>query len=147
MKKLCLIIFLLIQTTSVIAQDLMIQGWYWDYPKTCNGGNWSVTLKEKAQELKDAGFSYVWLPPMSRASFGNCSVGYDPKDLYDLGENYRGGPTGFGTRKQVNELINEFNQVGIQAVADVIFNRGFTLTPAAKPKIQSTVFSSRVVIK
>lgn len=103
------------------AQDFMLQGWYWDYPKTCNGYNWANTLNSKATQISSAGFTYVWLPPLTRASFGNCSNGYDPKDLYDLGE-YGGGATGFGTRADLNNLIANFNSKNIQAVADVVYN-------------------------
>ena len=103
------------------AQDFLMQGWYWDYPKTSNGYLWADTIKNKAVELKNAGFTYVWLPPLSRASFGSSSNGYDPKDLYDLGE-YGLGATGFGTRSNVNALITQFNNVGMKAVADLVYN-------------------------
>ena len=103
------------------AQDFMMQGWYWDYPKTCNGANWADTLNAKAAEIGNAGITYVWLPPLSRASFGSCSNGYDPKDLYDLGE-YGQGATGFGTRSDVNSLITALSNNGVNAVADVVYN-------------------------
>ena len=103
----------------------MLQGWYWDYPKDgCNGysgASWASTLQTKAATLGSAGFTYVWLPPMSRASFGSCSNGYAPKDLYDIGLAGE-GPTGFGTQSQVNTLISALNTNGIQAVADVVYN-------------------------
>ncbi|MBK7104956.1 MAG: hypothetical protein IPH62_06700 [Ignavibacteriae bacterium] len=105
----------------LFSQDFLMQTWYWDYPKTINGYNWADTLTNKAQELSNAGFTYLWLPPLSRASFGNGSNGYDPKDLYDLGE-FELGATGFGTRQNVDDLILEFNNVGINAIADVVFN-------------------------
>ena len=106
---------------SLLAQDFVMQGWYWDYPKTADGFLWADTIKMKAAEIKNAGFTYVWLPPLSRASFGNSSNGYDPQDLYDLGE-YGLGPTGFGTRADVDALITQFNNVGLKAAADVVYN-------------------------
>lgn len=115
-----IVLFLFI-THNIFAQDFMMQGWYWDYPKTTAGYNWADTIRIKASSLKDAGFTYIWLPPLSRASFGNSSNGYDPKDLYDLGE-YGGGATGFGTRTDVDDLIDEFDAVGLKAVADVVYN-------------------------
>ncbi|RMG77927.1 MAG: alpha amylase, partial [Bacteroidetes bacterium] len=99
----------------------MIQGWYWDYPKTCNGNNWAQTLQGQVNTLQSGGFTYVWLPPLSRASFGSCSNGYDPKDLYDLGE-YGLGATGFGTRTDVDNLISALSNAGIKAVADIVLN-------------------------
>ena len=115
-------ILLLFTFTSLLnAQDFMMQGWYWNYPKTANGFLWADTIKNKAVELKNAGFTYIWLPPLSRASFGSSSNGYDPKDLYDLGE-FGQGATGFGTRSNVDALITQFNNVGMKAVADVVYN-------------------------
>ena len=77
-------------SSLIFPQDFLMQAWYWDYPKDgCNsysGVNWATVLYDKVTELKNAGFTYIWLPPLSRASFGNCSNGYDPKDLYDLGD-------------------------------------------------------------
>ncbi len=120
LRILSLFTFLIISITSQ-AQDVLLQGWYWDYPKTCDGNNWSDTLNMKVNDLANAGFTHVWLPPLSRASFGNCSNGYDPKDLYDLGE-YGGGATGFGTRTQLDALISSLTANGIEAVADVVYN-------------------------
>ncbi len=124
---------------NAFSQDLMMQGWYWTYPKTCDGGSWAVELKNKAQQLKDAGFTYVWLPPLSRASFGNCSVGYDPKDLYDLGENYGGGPTGFGTRAELDALIHQMDSLGIYAVVDVIYNHRDGGKPENNPAVKDYI--------
>ncbi|MBK7427128.1 MAG: hypothetical protein IPI60_08890 [Saprospiraceae bacterium] len=75
---------------SLFSQDFMMQGWYWDYPKTgCNsysGPTHAATLSTQVTTLANGGFTYLWLPPASKASFGDCSNGYDPKDLYDLGQ-------------------------------------------------------------
>ena len=107
------------------AQDFMMQAWYWDYPKDgCNGysGNtWAAELNTKVSTLSNAGFTYLWLPPASRASFGSCSNGYDPQDLYDWGE-YGLGATGFGTRAEINTLISNLSSSSIESVADVVYN-------------------------
>ena len=105
------------------SQDFIMQAWYWDYPKPCHGSteNWAQTLNNQATELGSAGFTYLWLPPLSRTSSGSCSNGYDPKDLYDLGE-YGYGATGFGTRAEVNTLITSLTNNGINSVADVVYN-------------------------
>ncbi len=120
-KLVFVLLFVVLKSNMIIAQDFMMQGWYWDYPKTTAGYNWADTIRTKATALKNAGFTYIWLPPLTRASYGNSSNGYDPKDLYDLGE-YGGGATGFGTRTNVNDLITQFNSVGLKAVADVVYN-------------------------
>lgn len=108
-------------TLPLFAQDILMQGWYWDYPKTIDGNNWADTITTKAVELGNAGITHVWLPPLSRASFGSGSNGYDPKDLYDLGE-FGLGATGYGTRADLDASITALNNVGIKAVADVVYN-------------------------
>lgn len=118
--------FLTLFSYHAIAQDVMLQGWYWDYPKSaCGGGpdSWADNLNDRVTALKNAGFTHLWLPPFSRSSFGDCSNGYDPKDLYDLGE-YGGGATGFGTRAEVDALIDACLNTSpiIQPVADVVYN-------------------------
>lgn len=117
---------LLLSAYSVHAQDFMIQGWYWDYPKngcnSYNGQSLASELTGKASALKNAGFTMLWLPPMSKASFGDCSNGYDPKDLYDYGQVGMNGKTGLGTGAEVNGLISALNTQGIFAVADVVYN-------------------------
>jgi len=139
-KILAHLLILLLGTfaTTIHAQDFLMQGWYWDYPKTTSGFLWADTLTNKASDLKNAGFTYIWLPPLSRASFGNSSNGYDPKDLYDLGE-FGQGATGFGTRIDVNELITEFNLVGLNAVADVVYNHRDGGTSEDNPSLKNYI--------
>ncbi len=121
MKTLIIFINVLLFSINISAQDFLFQGWYWDYPKTADDAIWADTLRLKAEELSSAGFTYVWLPPFYRASSGSNSNGYDPKDLFDLGE-FGLGPTGFGSRADIDNLISEFTSQGINAVADVIYN-------------------------
>ncbi len=123
-KKLRLLlpcICLLLLSNVLTAQDVMMQGWYWDYPKTAQGHNWADTLNQRAAHLGQAGFTYLWLPPLSRASFGSGSNGYDPQDLYDLGDPAVGA-TGFGTRADVDQVIATLQTNGVKAVADVVYN-------------------------
>lgn len=121
-----LLLFLLLLPAVAPAQDFMMQGWYWDYPKRgCNGypagaPSWAVTLSGQITELKSAGFTYLWLPPFSKASFGNCSNGYDPQDLYDYGQ--YSGQTGLGTGVEVSGLIAALNTANLRPVADVVYN-------------------------
>jgi alpha-amylase len=104
----------------LFSQDLMMQGWYWDYPKTTSGAGWADTIGLKASELGQAGFTYLWAPPLPRASFGNNSNGYDPKDLYDYGE--FAGAAGYGTRDDLDSMISALNNAGVELVADMIYN-------------------------
>ncbi|MDF1697721.1 MAG: alpha-amylase family glycosyl hydrolase [Saprospiraceae bacterium] len=114
-------VFSLIFCFQLHAQDVLMQGWYWDYPKTASGNNWADSITQKANELGEAGITHLWLPPLSRASFGSNSNGYDPKDLYDLGE-FGLGATGYGTRAELDASITALNNAGIKAVADVVYN-------------------------
>ena len=120
MQRLLLpILFLL--AGQLAAQDFMMQGWYWDYPSQNCGGlstKWAPHLQAKASALGNAGFTYVWLPPPAKGG-SECSVGYDPKDLYDLGDY---GPTRLGSRTQLNSLISALQSNGMEAVADVVYN-------------------------
>jgi hypothetical protein len=121
MKSFFTIVFLIGTLFSVSGQDIMLQSWYWNYPKTANGHKWADTLISRIPSWKSGGITQVWLPPLSRASFGSGSNGYDPKDLYDLGE-FGQGPTGFGTRGDVNAVMSALNGAGMIGVADVVYN-------------------------
>lgn len=119
-----LVIFLMGFPLSIKAQDFMMQGWYWDYPKPgCNGYNGpsiAAEMTAKAAAQKSVGFTMMWMPPMAKASFGNCSMGYDPKDLYDYGQ-YT-GQTGLGTGAEVQTWLTTLTTNNIYPVADVVYN-------------------------
>ena len=123
MDRLALRMSLIFVLLSQIAwsQDFMMQAYYWDYPKTTDGYNWADTLISHADELDDAGITFVSLPPLARAHSGNSSNGYDPMDLFDYGE-FGGGATGFGTRTDLDNVIDTFSTYGIKTVGDLILN-------------------------
>jgi len=60
--RITLFIFLMSTISGLHAQaDIMMQGWYWDYPKTPDNANWADTLRLKAtnwarQDLPLSGF-------------------------------------------------------------------------------------------
>jgi hypothetical protein len=134
--KYLIVIWALSIITKCDAQDFLLQGWYWDYPKTTSGALWADTIRLKADTLKKAGFTYVWLPPFYRASSGSFSNGYDPKDLYDLGNNTL-GPTGFGRRSDLNNLVTAFNNVGLKTVSDMIYNQRDGGLPENNPALKT----------
>ncbi len=102
----------------------MMQGWYWDYPKQgCNGyagPSLAAEMAGRAAAQKNAGFTMMWMPPMAKASFGDCSNGYDPKDLYDYGQVT--GQTGLGTGAEVQAWIAALAANQIYPIADVVYN-------------------------
>lgn len=127
------------------AQDFMMQAWFWDYPKPVNPmgdpnmeSTWAKTLINQVPALGSAGFTYLWIPPASRASFGSFSNGYDPKDLYDLGE-FGQGATGFGFRQDVDNLVIALGAAGMEGIADVVYNHRDGGSPEHNPAVQSYV--------
>jgi len=115
------LLFLTLILYKLTAQDFMMQGWYWDYPKTAAGANWADTLRLKTADMGSAGFTMMWLPPLSRTASGNWSNGYDPKDLFDYGE-FGQGATGFGTRAGLDQLVTALNAQNIKPIADIVYN-------------------------
>ena len=114
-------VFTLLYSTFIKAQQkFILQGWYWDYPKTYQGAYWADSLNLKAPELSRAGFTDVWLPPLSMTTTAGYSNGYDTRDLFNLGSPaYK---TGFGTRAKVDALVNNFNANGLRVMSDMVSN-------------------------
>lgn len=136
MKRKLLFLFSILLVHSLVGQDFMMQGWYWDYPKTAQGNNWMQTLQSQAAGMQGK-FTYMWLPPLAKPSFGNGSNGYDPKDLYDYGEFSGGCPWGY--RSDLNGLISQYNAYGIKAVADVVYNHRDGGRPENNPAVEDWV--------
>lgn len=135
-KTLIYISILLLFYQKSQAQSILMQGWYWDYPKTANGNTWADTLKNKAQELGQAGITHLWIPPHVKASFGSNSNGYDPKDLYDVGQH---GATGLGTKTQFDAMISALDDNGIKPVGDMIYNHRDGGSPEYNPSVEGWI--------
>jgi alpha-amylase len=103
---------------------VMLQAFYWDCPKIANREfGWWDHVREKLPGLREAGFPALWLPPCSKAA-SNTSMGYDPFDLFDLGEHDQcgGKETWYGSRAALEGLIREAHRLGFQAIADAVYN-------------------------
>lgn len=100
---------------------VILQGFHW-YSE--GNGVLYNQLKEKDSYLKELGISSVWLPPTYKASGGGYSVGYDPYDLYDLGEFDQKGtiPTKYGTKKELLSACKKLQASGISIIADIVLN-------------------------
>ncbi|MDN4164537.1 alpha-amylase [Cytophagales bacterium LB-30] len=100
---------------------IMMQAFYWDVPA---GGTWWNTVNGKLSAWDDAGFSSIWLPPVSKAQNGPFSMGYDPFDYYDFGEYNQMGSieTRFGSRAELLSLINTAHNENIEVIADIVLN-------------------------
>ena len=102
----------------------MMQAFYWDSPKhDQREHDWWNFVAEKVDELGNAGFNALWLPPVSKAS-SDQSMGYDPYDYFDLGDfDQKGGvKTFFGNRAELEALIAKAHANGIGLYADMVIN-------------------------
>lgn len=103
---------------------VMMQGFMWeshqDGMQTGAGGHsyevhwtgkWYDHVKEKANELADAKFDLIWLPPPSQGE----GAGYHPQQLYEFSNNY-------GNHQQHQEMLNQLLEHGIEPVADLVIN-------------------------
>lgn len=123
LSRLTLLLFLFSASLRLSAQniDLMMQAWYWDYFQNGNYGSWISNLNNNATQLELAGFKHIWLPPLSRSSTtNNVSNGYNPMDLYDLGQ--YGPECAWGSRTELDALISNFNTHNLSVVSDMIYN-------------------------
>jgi len=105
---------------------VMMQTFHWDCPREDKKEfQWWNYINEKIPSLAKTGFTSLWLPPIHKAAnlFGP-SMGYDPYDYYDLGEFDQKGsiPTWFGTRKELEALIENAHRLGLSLIADIVIN-------------------------
>ena len=89
---------------------VMLQGFYWD---SYSDSRWT-NLESQADELAEF-FSLVWIPQSGYCS-GYNSMGYDP--LYWF-TNYN---SSFGSKAELQSMINTFRSKGIGTIADVVIN-------------------------
>jgi hypothetical protein len=66
-KQALVILVFVCSTLMIQAQDVMMQGFYWDYPTTFGIQTYAKNLQGLIPDMKEAGFTYLWLPPLSRA--------------------------------------------------------------------------------
>lgn len=99
----------------------LLQYFHWYYNE--EEKLWNKARKE-AVALAETGITALWLPPAYKANSGNTSVGYDPYDLYDLGEFDQKNTveTRYGTKQEYQEAIKVLQGKGIAVIADVVFN-------------------------
>ena len=106
--------------TQVAINGTMMQYFEWYLPNS--GSHWDFAA-EQADDLANAGFTALWLPPAYKAD-GQNNVGYGPYDLYDLGEFNQKGTvrTKYGTKAQYLNAIDTLHNNGIQVYADIVLN-------------------------
>lgn len=81
-------------------------------------------VADQAEYLADLGITAAWLPPAYKGASGSFSTGYDPYDLFDLGEFDQKGtiPTKYGTRDQFINACKTLNEKGIGPIVDIVLN-------------------------
>lgn len=134
MKKVlhCILFLLLFQFG--FSQQVMLQGWYWDFPKTANGYSWTDTLAILAPDLAESGFTHVWIPPHSIAASGQYSNGYDPQDLF-IGNQ----TSGLGTRASLDNMFSTLTAEGIDPVCDLVYNHRDGGRPETNPPVKDYI--------
>jgi len=113
---------------------VILQGFYWDVP-TPNAGTgdpgysqtwWWDVLARQAHTFGEAGFTAVWLPPVTKGASGGYSVGYDAFDDYDIGSKWQNSPpngaTRYGTRAQLQRLAAMLKANGLDVYLDIVAN-------------------------
>ena len=98
----------------------MIQFFHW----YTDGNNFYNTVKNQADYFNDLGITAVWLPPAYKCNAGQNSVGYDPYDLFDLGEFDQKGAirTKYGTKDELIDCTRTLQEKGISIVVDIVLN-------------------------
>lgn len=102
-------------------ERVMMQAFYWDVEPRFE---WWTTLTGKIEDWAASGIDRIWLPVATKGQSGEYSMGYDPSDYFDFGEFDQHGtvPTRFGTRAQLETLIREAHQNGLEVIADIVLN-------------------------
>ncbi|WP_027340061.1 alpha-amylase domain-containing protein [Halonatronum saccharophilum] len=113
--------------------ELMMQVFYWEMgqdPDRPEERDLWLLLEDKAEEIAEAGFTSLWLPPANKAFGGLEDVGYGTYDLWDLGEfdqQRANDPAGtirtkYGTKYELEGALAAISAAGMDAYYDVIFN-------------------------
>lgn len=99
----------------------LLQSFHW-YSE--GNGTHYKHLEESADWLKDLGISSIWLPPAYKGANGGYSVGYDPYDLYDLGEFDQKAtiPTKYGNKQDYQNVVKKLKENNIAVVVDIVLN-------------------------
>lgn len=99
----------------------ILQSFHW---YTEGNGTFYKHLKDVAPRLQELGVSMAWLPPAYKAAGGGYSVGYDPYDLFDLGEFDQKGTvaTKYGTKAEYLDACKTLQYHGIAVMVDVVLN-------------------------
>jgi alpha-amylase len=125
---LVLFVSIAVQSLRHAEAGVLMQGFYWDVPSPAAGNGaapwWWDNLAAKANEMRLAGFTAVWIPPVLKGAAGGYSMGYDPYDDYDLGskDQMYTFPTRFGNREQLQRSVATLRANGLDVYVDMVLN-------------------------
>ena len=88
--------------------EIILQGFNWE---SCNK-EWYKEMSAMTPDFAAAGFTSIWLPPMSDAV---SKQGYLPRDYYDLNSHY-------GSEAELRDLIGVLHENNLKAIADIVIN-------------------------
>ena len=115
--------------------DAMMQAFYWNVPvnEATKNGTWWDNLSGKANELKNAGITGLWVPAPSKGNWGITDMGYGVYDHYDLGNYNQKGTTEtrFGSRAELVSMLNTMHSTAggkprINVYADIVLNHMYS---------------------
>lgn len=111
------------QGPSSVDPQIILQGFNWE-SAVRPGGGWYNVVNSLAQEIQEAGFTSVWLPPPSEAvpSADQPPVpgvidsrGYLPLRYFNLNSKY-------GSMIELRSLLASLRSKGIHPIADIVIN-------------------------
>jgi len=93
---------------STSVTEVMLQGFHWNSWKY---KTWNI-LKNNAANIKNGGFTMVWLPPASRSTGG---TGYLPTEWFNFNSAH-------GTETELKAALTALNNNGVKPIADIVVN-------------------------
>ena len=104
------------------AQQVVLQGFWWDYWNSNYPNGWANYIADLAPRLKAMGIDAVWMPPTVKSA--NQGNGYSPFDNYDLGDKYQKGflPTRVGNKDELLRGVAILHANGIDVIQDIVLN-------------------------
>ena len=117
-----LLILLFSGNQQVKAQQVVLQGFWWDYWNSNYPNGWANYIADLAPRLKAMGIDAVWMPPTIKSP--NQGNGYSPFDNYDLGDKYQKGflATRVGNKDELLRGVAILHANGIDVVQDIVLN-------------------------
>lgn len=82
------------------------------------------TILQRLPEVVQAGYGAIYLPSPVKSGGGGFSTGYNPFDLFDLGDRFQKGTvrTQYGTTQELIELIRTAQRLGLEVYCDLVTN-------------------------